>query len=91
VPRKATTQTRRREGGLTVIMSDDDIEAMLRALVEEHVAEDARSAALNWLEKRHLIRRCKTLGWWTKMGTADAATGVEPRGGPKRPSLAAVT
>ena len=34
------------------IMSDDDIEAMLRGLVEEHLAEDARKAALNWLEKR---------------------------------------
>jgi hypothetical protein len=35
-----------------MIMSDDDIEAMLRDLVEEHLAEDARKAALNWLEKR---------------------------------------
>jgi hypothetical protein len=35
-----------------MIMSDDDIEAMLRGLVEQHLAEDARKAALNWLEKR---------------------------------------
>jgi hypothetical protein len=35
-----------------MIMSDDDIEAMLRGLVEEHLTEDARKAALNWLEKR---------------------------------------
>jgi hypothetical protein len=47
-----------------MIMSDDDIEAMLRGLVEEHLAEDARKAALNWLEKNFFspIRRCKTLG-----------------------------
>jgi hypothetical protein len=37
-----------------MIMSDDDIEAMLRDLVEEHLADDARKAALNWLEKRSI-------------------------------------
>jgi hypothetical protein len=37
-----------------MIMSDDDIEAMPRGLVEEHLAEDARRAALNWLEKRSI-------------------------------------
>ena len=37
-----------------MIMSDDDIEAMLRGLVEQHLAEDARKAALNWLEKHSI-------------------------------------
>jgi hypothetical protein len=37
-----------------MIMSDDDIEAMLRELAEKHLPEDARAAALNWLEKRSL-------------------------------------
>jgi hypothetical protein len=37
-----------------MILSDDDIEAMLRELVEKHLAEEARAAALNWLEKRSL-------------------------------------
>ena len=37
-----------------MILSDDDIEAMLRGLVEKHLAEEARAAALNWLEKRSL-------------------------------------
>jgi len=45
-------------------MSDDDIEAMLRGLVEEHLAEDARKAALNWLEKRSVTyQRCKTVSF----------------------------
>jgi hypothetical protein len=30
-----------------MIMSDDDVEAMLRGLIEDHLAEDARKAALN--------------------------------------------
>jgi hypothetical protein len=29
-----------------MIMSDDDVEAMLRGLVEEHLAEDARKTAI---------------------------------------------
>jgi hypothetical protein len=37
-----------------MIMSDDDVEAMLRGLIEDHLAEDTRKAALNWLEKRAL-------------------------------------
>jgi len=37
-----------------MILSDDDIEAMLRELAEKHLPEDARAAALNWLEKRSL-------------------------------------
>ena len=36
-----------------MILSDDDIE-VLRGLVEKHLAEEARAAALNWLEKRSL-------------------------------------
>jgi hypothetical protein len=51
---KTAAQTPQRKGGSTMIMSDDDIEAMLRGLVEEHLAEDARKAALNWLEKRSI-------------------------------------
>jgi hypothetical protein len=35
-------------------MSDDEIEAMLRDLIEKHLVEDARAVALNWLEKRSL-------------------------------------
>jgi hypothetical protein len=50
---RATTQAPR-EGKSTVIMTDDDIEAMLRDMVEKHLPEDARAAALNWLEKRSL-------------------------------------
>jgi hypothetical protein len=38
-----------------MITSDDDIEAMLRGLVEEHLAEEVRKAALNWLEKCSII------------------------------------
>ena len=34
-----------------MILSDDDIEAMLRGLVEKHLAEEARAAALNWFGK----------------------------------------
>ena len=30
------------------------MEAMLRGLVEQHLAEDARKAALNWLEKHSI-------------------------------------
>ena len=37
-----------------MIMSDDEIEAMLRDLIEKHLVEDARAVALNWLEKRSL-------------------------------------
>jgi hypothetical protein len=38
-----------------------DIEAMLRGLVEEHLAEDARKAALNWLEKRSITYQAMLL------------------------------
>jgi hypothetical protein len=33
-------------------MSDEEIEAMVRDLVEEHLADDVRAAALEWLERR---------------------------------------
>lgn len=33
-------------------MTDEDVETMVRDLIEEHLANDAREAALNWLEKR---------------------------------------
>jgi hypothetical protein len=31
---------------------DDDIEKMVRHLIEVHLADDVRDAALDWLEKR---------------------------------------
>jgi len=59
-----------------MIMSDDDIEAMLRDLVEEHLAEDARKAALNWLEKGSITYQAmQNLGLLDEDGTTDAATG----------------
>jgi hypothetical protein len=34
-------------------MSDDEIETMVRELINEHLTDDdEREAALNWLEKR---------------------------------------
>ena len=33
-------------------MTDDDVETMVRDLIEEHLAYDTRKAALDWLEKR---------------------------------------
>jgi hypothetical protein len=35
-------------------LDDDAIETMVRALIEAYLADDARNAALNWLEKRTL-------------------------------------
>jgi hypothetical protein len=32
--------------------SDDDVETMVRELIEEHLADDDREAALRWLDKR---------------------------------------
>jgi hypothetical protein len=34
------------------MLSDEDIEEMVRDLVEEHLANDFRQAALDWLEMR---------------------------------------
>jgi hypothetical protein len=31
---------------------DEDIETMVRHLIEVHLADDVRDAALDWLEKR---------------------------------------
>jgi hypothetical protein len=33
-------------------MNDRQIEAMVRGLIEEHLADDAIEAALDWLDKR---------------------------------------
>jgi hypothetical protein len=33
-------------------LDDAAIETMVRNLIQEHLADDAREAALNWLEKR---------------------------------------
>jgi hypothetical protein len=45
-----------------MIMSDDDIEAMLRGLVEQHLAEDAaKRRSTGWKSVPSPIRRCKTL------------------------------
>ena len=35
-------------------MNDRQIEAMVRRLIEEHLADDAVEAALDWLDKRVL-------------------------------------
>ena len=35
-------------------LNDDAIETMVRALIEAYLADDARAAALDWLEKRTL-------------------------------------
>jgi hypothetical protein len=35
-------------------LDDDAIETMVRALIEAYLADDARAAALDWLEKRTL-------------------------------------
>jgi len=33
-------------------MADEEIEEMVRRLIEEHLTEDDRKAALEWLDKR---------------------------------------
>jgi hypothetical protein len=38
-------------------LDDDAIETMVRALIEAFLADDARAAALDWLEKRTLTYR----------------------------------
>jgi hypothetical protein len=35
-------------------LDDDAIETMVRALIEAYLADNARAAALDWLEKRTL-------------------------------------
>ena len=42
----------RGKGHRTLDMNDKQIETMLRQLIEEHLADDALEAALDWLDKR---------------------------------------
>jgi hypothetical protein len=44
-------------------MSDDDIDAMVRDLIDEHLADEFREAAVAWLTKRDIANRAvKELG-----------------------------
>jgi hypothetical protein len=36
-------------------MDNDEVEAMIRHIIEEHLAEDSRKAALEWLEDRVVV------------------------------------
>lgn len=46
-------------------MTDDEIEEMVRELIDLHLDEQARKAALEWLEKRDEVYRAVVgLGLW---------------------------